>query len=40
MCPAFTQDNETMAWFSSRTDNNWGAADIFWTHRRVPETAP
>jgi hypothetical protein len=39
MCPAFTGDGETMAWFSSRTDNNWGAADLFWTYRKAQDTA-
>jgi hypothetical protein len=33
MCPAFTNGDETMAWFSDRTENNWGAADIFWTYK-------
>jgi hypothetical protein len=37
MCPAFSGDGETMAWFSSRTDNNWGEADIFWTYTKTPE---
>jgi hypothetical protein len=40
MCPAFSAGDETMAWFSSRADNNWGAADIFWTYRKTPEIDP
>jgi len=40
MCPAFSPGDETMAWFSSRTDNNLGAADIFWTYTKVPEITP
>ena len=40
MCPAFPPDGETMAWFSSRTDNNWGAADIFWTYKKDPLIVP
>jgi len=40
MCPAFSPGDETMAWFSSRTDNNWGAADIFWTYRKAPDIDP
>lgn len=39
MCPALAPDDETMAWFSSRTDNNWGDADIFWTYKKSPEIA-
>ncbi|MDH3423580.1 MAG: hypothetical protein OEN00_11355 [Gemmatimonadota bacterium] len=37
MCPALLPDGETMAWFSSRTDNNLGAADIFWAYKKDPE---
>ena len=40
MCPAFTGDGETMAWFSGRPDNNLGAADIFWTYTKTPESTP
>jgi hypothetical protein len=36
MCPALLPDGETMAWFSSRTDNNLGAADIFWMYKKDP----
>jgi len=36
MCPAFPPDGETMAWFSSRPDNNWGATDIFWAYKKEP----
>lgn len=34
MCPALLPDGQTMAWFSNRTDNNLGAADIFWTYKK------
>lgn len=40
MCPALLPDDETMAWFSNRADNNWGAADIFWTYKKDPLIAP
>ena len=40
MCPAFPPGDETMAWFSNRPDNNWGAADIFWTYRKEAEIDP
>ena len=34
MCPALLPDDQTMAWFSGRTDNSLGAADIFWTYKK------
>jgi hypothetical protein len=40
MCPAFPEGDETMAWFSSRTDNSWGGSDIFWTYRKTPGIEP
>jgi len=36
MCPAFPPDGETITWFSGRTDNNWGATDIFWAYKKEP----
>jgi hypothetical protein len=36
MCPAFPPDGETITWFSGRTDNNWGASDIFWAYKKEP----
>jgi len=40
MCPALLPDDETMAWFSGRTDNSLGAADIFWTYKKEPGVTP
>jgi hypothetical protein len=40
MCPALLPDDQTMAWFSGRTDNSLGAADIFWTYKREPGVTP
>ena len=40
MCPALPPDDETMAWFSGRTDNSLGAADIFWTYKKEPGVTP
>lgn len=33
MCPALPPGGETIAWFSSRQDNSFGNADIFWTSK-------
>jgi len=35
MCPALPPDGETITWFSGRTDNNWGASDIFWSYKEA-----
>ena len=40
MCPALLPDDQTMAWFSGRTDNSLGAADIFWTYKKEPGVTP
>ena len=40
MCPALLPDDQTMAWFSGRTDNNLGAADIFWTYKKEMGVTP
>jgi hypothetical protein len=40
ICPALPPDDETMAWFSNRTDNTLGAADIFWTHKKEMGVTP
>lgn len=37
MCPALPPDGETLAWFSSRSDNSLGATDIFWSYKQGPE---
>ena len=40
ICPALPPDGDTIAWFSSRTDNTHGAADIFWTNKKNIEVSP
>lgn len=32
-CPALPPGGDTMAWFSTREDNNMGGRDIFWTNK-------
>ncbi len=32
MCPAFPPGQETITWFSTRSDNSLGNIDIFWTN--------
>ena len=34
ICPALPPDGKTITWFSYRTDNTLGAADIFWTYTK------
>lgn len=33
MCPALPPGSNTIAWFSTRADNNLGSIDIFWTQK-------
>ncbi len=33
MCPALPPGGGTFSWFSTRTDNNLGSIDIFWTNK-------
>jgi len=40
ICPALLPDGETISWFSNRSDNTLGAADIFWTYRKEMGTIP
>ena len=40
MCPALHPDAETFTWFSNRSDNSFGAIDIFWTNKNNLSTSP
>ena len=33
MCPALPPGEKTFSWFSTRSDNNLGSIDIFWTNK-------
>lgn len=35
MCPALSPNDDTLCWFSAtRTDNSFGASDIYWTNKK------
>jgi len=40
MCPALPPGGDTFTWFSSRTDNNLGRNDIFWTRKANVDAIP
>lgn len=40
MCPALPPGTDTLSWFSNRSDNSFGAIDIFWTHTSNLATPP
>lgn len=40
MCPALPPGSDTIAWFSTRSDNNLGSIDIFWTQKLNVRTSP
>lgn len=40
MCPALPPDGEIFTWFSNRSDNSFGAIDIFWTNKSNLSTSP
>ena len=40
MCPALPPGAGTLTWFSDRSDNSFGAFDIFWTNKTNLTTTP
>ncbi|PCH62785.1 MAG: hypothetical protein COC19_02360 [SAR86 cluster bacterium] len=40
MCPALPPGTDTIAWFSSRSDNSFGSIDIFWTQKINIQATP
>ena len=40
MCPALPPGDQTISWFSNRSDNSLGSIDIFWTNKTNLSTSP
>jgi hypothetical protein len=40
MCPALPPGGASFSWFSNRSDNSFGAIDIFWTNKTNLSTLP